>query len=138
MKLFLLLIIGLVIRNSMCFKSISKRIPTIIHCTNTDDIQNKNRIERIEFDKLIKKLLVGHDDVHIENLTVNDETMYNISLAFKKYELLQKIDSVMVSEAEKIELIDTYNDNYNDNHVTSIRKFNIHAGGLYNDWDFSM
>jgi hypothetical protein len=74
--------------------------------------------------KIFKKYIkIGDGIDHRMNDT---ETNINFKDMFDKYELLKSLESPYVSIQNKLDLLNKNN---------SVIGINIHAGGLYNDWN---
>ena len=64
------------------------------------------------------------------NLYLNKMELNKINLNFKKYKLLNSLQSNLLSEIQKTKLAKEYFE------YDSIKPFNAEAGGLYKDFDF--
>jgi len=98
-------------------------------CKNNDLLkENDNTGDKLD-EKY--KLYTGLCEVGIQNKTDETREMDRIIEHFRNYELLNRLNSSLISLQEKVDII-KHNDILNlDNYKT-----NITSGGLLDDWDF--
>lgn len=79
----------------------------------------------------IKQTGIDHRYVNITDL--NYEQLHNIEINFYKNDVLKTLENPNTPTVCKMILIDEY---YNALHCKPT--INLHAGGLFNDWDFDI
>tara|TARA_Y100000389_G_C17299820_1_gene432363 strand:+ start:447 stop:758 length:312 start_codon:yes stop_codon:yes gene_type:complete len=92
-------------------------------------MQNILKINKMTSD--ITRTGIDHRYSNITDL--NNEQLYNIEIIFYKNDVLKTLENPNTPTVCKMILIDEY---YNAFHCKPT--INLHAGGLFNDWDFDL
>jgi hypothetical protein len=96
----------------------------------------KNKDNRILSNTFSDKILKsgGFDERFNQTSDNNSEMLITFQKNMVKMNLLKKLQSMDISEAEKLKEVEKYqSDNYESKYL-----YNLEAGGLYNDWNFNI
>jgi hypothetical protein len=114
-----------IIKNKLSSTLASDPLPDSINIYNTTN--NLETINHIFYPKMFKSYS-GYD-LRYNDSDYNISSIYHISRYFRILEILKVIESNTVSENDKLDIIEQYNDDLVTKYVP-----NINANNLMNDW----
>jgi hypothetical protein len=114
-----------IIKNKLGSTLASDPLPDSINIYNTTN--NLETINHIFYPKMFKSYS-GYD-LRYNDSDYNISSIYHISRYFRILEILKVIESNTVSENDKLDIIEQYNDDLVTKYVP-----NINANNLMNDW----